>query len=128
MGKSKRGEREYSKEQKLVHENRQLKKQISALRKQLSRIDIDRYDNLKDVIEQHYQEDKADEGRELMEKIKQEWKCHECHSGYLEILKYNKGLDTWYYRKCTKCPHRTPGKRFKEDVQGVFKEPEDSNS
>jgi len=121
LGKSRRGSREFSREQKLVHENQRLKRQLAALRKQLARLDLDRYAQVREIIEQHYQEDKAQEGRDILEKMKQEWKCHECTGGYLEIVLYNKIQDTWYYRICTNCAHRTKSQRYNPDVKGILK-------
>lgn len=50
-------DKEYDLLQRLKHENEKLKKQNKRLKKQLQRIDIDRYENLKDIIYKHYQED-----------------------------------------------------------------------
>lgn len=122
MGKSQRGSREFTKEQKLIHENKRLKRQVSALRKELCRIDIDRYQNVKEVIEQHYQEDRQQEGLDILEVLKKEWACQEpACLGYLEIITYNKINDTWYYRKCNCCPHRTKSQRYSPDVKGIVK-------
>ena len=122
MGKSKRGDKEFTREQKLIHENRQLKRQVSSLRKQLAKLDLDRYSNLKETIEQHYQEDKAQEGQDLLEKLKNEWKCHEngC-TGYLEITLFNKINDVWYYRRCNQCVNRTKAQKYTPEVKGIIK-------
>lgn len=125
MGKSKRGDREYSKEQKLIHENRILKRHVASLRKELARVDLDRYKNLKSTIDEHYQEDSAhfETGQEMLDKVKQQWKCHEpgCE-GYLEIFTYNKVGDTWYYRICSsapQCKNRTKAQKYTLDVKGL---------
>jgi hypothetical protein len=130
VGKSKRGEREFSKEQKLIHENRILKRQVASLRKQLARLDLDRYDNLKETIEQHYQEDSAQEGQYILEKIKKEWACQEpgC-DGFLEIFTYNKVGDTWYYRICSAapaCKNRTKAQKYSLDVKGIKRKSNES--
>lgn len=123
MGKSKRGDREFSKEQKLIHENRILKRHVASLRKELARVDLDRYEKLKETIEEHYQEDRAQEGLDILEKVKSEWKCHEngC-DGFLEIFTYNKVGDTWYYRICSAapaCKNRTKAQKYTLDVRGI---------
>lgn len=123
MGKTKRSDKEFSREQKLIHENRVLKKHVAHLRKQLARLDLDRYSNLKESIEQHYQEDREQEGRDILDHLKQEWRCKEpgCE-GYLEIILYNKINATWYYRKCNCCPHRTKSQKYHPDqVKGIIK-------
>lgn len=125
MGKSKRGEREFTREQKLVQENRILKRQVAALRKQLARVDLDRYTNLKETIDKHYQEDNAQEGRDILEKIKKEWACQQpsCE-GYLEIFLFTKIDSTWYYRKCNCCTNRTKAQKYSPDVKGIMKKDE----
>ena len=126
MGKSKRSDREFSREKKLIHENRILKRQIASLRKQLARLDLDRYSNLKETIEQHYQEDREQEGKGILERLKQEWRCKQpgCE-GYLEIFLFNKINCTYYYRKCNCCPNRTPSQKYDPDqVKGILKKSE----
>lgn len=122
MGKSRRGDKEFSKEQKLVHENKQLKKQVASLRKELARIDLDRYSSVKEMIEEHYQEDRAEEGQNILDRLKKEWACRECTEGQLEIILYNKLDSTWYFRKCNCCPNRTKSQRYTPDVKGILKE------
>lgn len=125
MGKSKRGEREFTREQKLVQENRILKRQVAALRKQLARVDLDRYTNLKETIDKHYQEDSAQEGRDILEKIKKEWACQQpACEGYLEIFLFTKIDSTWYYRKCNCCTNRTKAQKYSPDVKGIMKKDE----
>ncbi len=125
MGKSKRSDKEYTREQRLVQENRVLKRQVAALRKELARIDLNRYKDLKETIEKHYQEDRAQEGQNLLEKIKNEWKCHEegC-LGFLEIFTYNKVDATYYYRICSeapRCKNRTKSQKWTPAVKGVMR-------
>lgn len=123
MGKSKKGDQEFTREQRLVHENRLLKRQLSSLRKELARVDLDRYTNLKETIEQHYQEDRAQEGRDILEKVKKEWSCKEpdC-TGYLEIFLFTKIDSIWYYRRCNCCTHRTKSQKYTPEVKGILKE------
>ena len=123
MGKSQRNGREITREQRLIHENQRLKRQLSHLRKQIARIDLDRYSSLRDIVDQHYQEDRAQEGQDLLEKLKQEWKCREPNcEGYLEIILYTKVDSTWYYRACTCCKNRTKAQKYvPSEVKGIVK-------
>ena len=125
MGKTKRGDKEFSREKQLVQENRILKRQISSLRKQLARVDLDRYSNLKETIEKHYREDEAQQGQDILDKIKQEWACHEAEcGGFLEIFTYNKMGTIWYYRVCSnapKCKNRTLAQKHTPEVKGPVK-------
>lgn len=124
MGKAKRGEREFSREQKLINENKKLKNQISSLRKQLARIDLDRYSHVRDMLDEYEEQDMQEDAKEILETMKKDWKCRECSNGHLEVHLYNKIDKTFYYRKCTNCPHRTASQQYTPDVQGVFKETE----
>lgn len=120
MGRARTDRHGFTREQKLLQENQKLKRQISALRKQLARVDLDRYDVVKDIIEQHYQEEKAEKGKEILENLKQIWKCKECEEGYLEIKVYSKMGEPWYYRACNLCSHRTKTKKYdSKTVKGI---------
>lgn len=122
MSKTRKDNRGNTREQRLQHENIKLKKQISQLRKQLARVDLDRYTTVRDIIEQHYQDDRLQEGADLLEKLKEEWKCRECTEGYLEIHLYNKVDTTYYYRRCTCCNHRTKSQKYDPvQVKGIIK-------
>ena len=123
MGKSRRGQKEFSREQKLIKENQSLKQELSRLRKQLARLDLDRYDIVKEVIDEHYQADRKKDAQDLLDKMKEQWKCRgdQC-TGYLEIILYNKIDQTWYYRKCTDCANRTLSKRYDSgQVKGIIR-------
>jgi hypothetical protein len=123
VGKSRRGEREFGREKKLAHENKRLKQQVSQLRKMLARVDLDRYSNLKQTIEKHYQEEQAQEGQDILDKVKKEWACQVAGcEGYLEIILYNKIDSTWYYRRCNCCPHRTKSQKYSPEVKGIIKD------
>lgn len=136
MGKSRRGHKELSKEQELKYENKefrrrerdkdnqilQLKREVSSLRKQLARIDLDRYSYIKDSLEEHYaQEEEVVDNERLLADLKKSWLCKECGAGYLEVILYNKIGETWYYRQCNSCVHRTKSQRYSADVKGIIK-------
>lgn len=125
MSKSRRDNRGNTREQRLQHENDKLKKQISGLRKQLARIDLDRSANVRDIVQKYYeQEDKeafAKKEQESLEALQREWQCSACGEGYLEINLLNK-LDVLnYYRKCTCCPNRTKLQVYNKQVRGIIK-------
>lgn len=112
-----------TKEQGLKRENDKLKRQISSLRKQIARLDLDRYETIKDLIQEHYKEDNAEKGQEILENLKKTWTCHECDTGYLEIFVYNRGSETWYYRICSNAPfcvNRTKSQLYTLQVNGII--------
>lgn len=125
MGKTQRGEREYSREQQLLYQNKKLKREISSLRKQLARTNLDKFSSAKDLIEKHYQDDKGKEGQDIIEKLKKEWACREPNcAGYLEIFTYTKMDQIWYFRRCNSpvCAHRTKSQLYTPEVRGIRKE------
>jgi len=86
--------------QRLKSENKRLKRIVSNLQKQLSRIDLDRYENLKELVDKQYRED-------MKQSEKDKWKCYHCPTGQLKILIINRHDGTKYLRKCSNCSHRT---------------------
>ena len=120
-----------TKEQRLKNENDKLKRQISSLRKQIARLDLDRYDTIKDLINEHYKEDRAEQGKEILENLKKSWTCRECETGYLEIFVYNRGGETWYYRICSNAPNclnRTKPKLYTLQVKGIIRKGSEETS
>ncbi len=124
MGKSRRGDKERSREQELKYENHKLRRQVSSLRKQLARIDLDRYSHVKDMVEEHLSHEEAQSAQEMLESMKNTWRCHECSNGFLEIILYTKMNETWYFRKCSHCSHRTKSQIYTPSVKGLIKQPE----
>jgi regulator of replication initiation timing len=109
-GRSSRGEKEYTKLQQVIHENKKLKIENARLRKQLSRaVDED---------PDKFLEEKQEEFKVKTHSVKKKDRgCHQCGRGKLEFHEYSKANgEQFYYRKCDFCPHRTRGKRLTPDV------------
>ncbi len=121
MSKNTRAEKEYTREQKLVNENKQLKRELAKLRKMLARIDLDRYSTIKDMLQEHEMKDKLDKTEPLLSSLKEEWKCHDCLEGYLEIVIFSKVGDLWYFRACNSCQKRTKSQKYTPEVRGLIK-------
>lgn len=123
MSRSSRGEKEYTRLQEIVHENKKLKREVASLRKQLARLDLDRHSYVRDIVEEHL----ADEAEEqtttqMLQSMKNEWQCLKCGVGHLEIHLYTRRDGTFYFRHCNNCTHRTPGKKYEPDkVKGIMK-------
>ncbi len=113
-------DQEQSKLQRLAFENKKLRREIATLRKQLARIDLDRYPQVKELVEKHEESDSSD-GHRFLEKIKEEWKCNQCNEGYLEIIIYSKLGNPWYLRKCNNCTNRTKAQKYTTEVKGIVK-------
>lgn len=138
LGKARRGEKELTKAQELKHENRelrnevhrlekenrQLRRQFAGSRKQFAKMDLDRHSWVKDIVQEHLaQEDNLnDTPQQVIESLKNKWKCHECHMGHLEINLFTKAGETWYYRHCSNCDNRTNSQVYTPKVEGIIKE------
>ena len=124
MGKARIDKHGRTREQKLLQENQALKRQISSLRKVISRFDLDRYETIKDLISEHCQEDKAEEGKQILENLKKIWACKNCLDGYLEIFIYTRGGETHYYRICSNspgCMNRTKSQPYTPQIPGIIR-------
>jgi len=130
-GKGKRGSnKELYEIQTLRLENRKLKKSITSLRKQLKRVDIDRFQNLKDLVikqnKENFDSSKVRTGKKLRDK----WTCRECNEGYLRIIILPMRNIEKYLRKCSnpKCNHKTKTKVFDPSkVEGIFEKEDKIN-
>lgn len=124
MGKTRRGHKERSKEQELRYENHKLRRENSSLRKQLARVDLDRYSYVKDIVEEHLADNTEEiTTTQMLASMKNIWKCNECGDGYLEIILYGgPGGSNHYYRQCNCCSNRTKGQKYNEEtVRGIVK-------
>ena len=122
MGRShkiSRNDAELTAVQKLRHENDRLKKQISKLRKQLSRIDIDRYTNLKEMIEAHTSQDEAYDKTEELLQLKKKWICHSCGEDYLRVVIVPRADGMFYFRRCISCQYKTKLKKSDSEIEGI---------
>lgn len=124
MGKNTRGDKEYSRLQEALHENRKLKRENANLRKSLSKLDLDRHSYVRDIVEEHYaREDSETTTMQMLDKLKSQWLCRECHEGHLEITVYTKAGETWYFRQCNNCKYRTKSQKYTPGVKGLIKPP-----
>jgi len=121
LSKNTRGDKEYSRLQTALNENRKLKRENASLRKALSKLDLDRHAYVRDIVDEHYAREDNDAAMSTIEASKSFWKCRECGEGHLEIIEYPKMGVSWYYRKCNNCRHRTKSQRLTADVKGPRK-------
>lgn len=125
MGKARRGSKEVSREQKLIQENRVLKRELSHLRKQIARLDGDRVETLRQMCSDQLETERFEEINPPinLDSLKRDWACKSSGcDGFLEIVLYSKIDQTYYYRKCNSCNNRTQGKRYdSKSVKGILK-------
>lgn len=140
MGKTTRGQKEYSKEQELKHENKEMRNRIRELehevrmltrqtartRKQFARMDLDRHAYVQDIIQEHYANEEVEQNtQEMLSSLKNKWQCHDCGVGHLEIFLYTRQDGTFYYRLCNNCPNRTKSQKYDpEKVTGPMRQPD----
>lgn len=119
MGRShnKNYDKEFSKVQKLANENKQLKKEVGRLRKEMDKLEH-RYSNLDDAVQQQYDEEYPITAKD-MEAQKKKWACHKCSKGVLKIIIVNKMGKAYYLRKCNSCPHKTKLQPYTKEIDGV---------
>lgn len=139
LGKTTRGQKEYSKEQELKYENKELRNRIRELeheirmltrqtartRKQFARMDLDRHAYVRDIIQEHYANEVVEQNtQDMLLSLKNTWKCRECSSGHLEIFLYTRQDGTYYYRICSnapECSNRTKAQKYNDNVKGVIR-------
>lgn len=125
MGKTRIGRKEYNTIQEFKHKIQALKRENDDLRKRLARIKLDEYGQLKKTIKKHYKKEETQQGNDILDKVRQEWRCKEPNcAGFLEIFLYNKLSETWYFRRCSEnmCKNRTKAKKYDPNsVKGIIK-------
>jgi hypothetical protein len=115
--KGKYTDREHDIIDKYKKENQKLKEQISKLRKQISRIDLDRYHNVRDLINHYESTEKNETSPTQEEEIKKLWHCFQCDSDYLRMVTFERRDGIFYYRKCNTCNRKTKLKRLTKDTK-----------
>lgn len=109
--------------QKLKRENSKLKKQISLLRKQISRLDVDRYQNVKELLEKQAEEDAQEYIIKEKENAEKQWRCWDCGEGILRTKRLHRLDGSFYFRQCdnNKCKKRTRTKPIPQDgnIDGI---------
>lgn len=121
MGKGRRsvGDGELRAIRRLKLENQKLKKQISSLRKQLNRVDVDRYSYIHDMLDNQVDEDVQFERDRDLEDVKKKWECHTCARDYLRITIVRRADGEFYFRRCPTCLYKTRLKKFTNDIEGI---------
>lgn len=94
-----------------------LKEEIIRLKKLLSKSDKENPTQTTESI------DKKENNRNQTDQLKAEWRCTGTPGceGHLEIVLFNKIDQEYYFRKCTKCFHRTRGQKYTNSVKGIIK-------
>lgn len=96
-----------------------LKRQLSRLKKLISRMDVEEYNSIQEAKEAQSRERK--ELQKDVIKIEQnaKWQCFECDADSLRLVIYRKVNEPYYFRRCPSCGNRTKGKKFNNSVEGI---------
>ena len=105
--------------QKLQRENEKLKRTIQSLRKQMARIDIDQYQNLKEIIESQDSYNTEESKKDELKKLKEKWQCHDCARDYLKLIIIPRLDGMFYVRRCGNCGKKTKIKKWNDTVEGI---------
>lgn len=118
-----RGEKELDELQRYKYENSKLKREVKSLRKQLQK-NVQRYEDVKELIEHQYEEDKKVSSKRSNKNYKEKYSCHECGSGHLRIILLPIRGKVMYRRRCSnhpECKNMTDKKPYDpETVEGIF--------
>ncbi len=98
-------------------ENRKLKQQISQLRKQISRIDVDRFQNLKELLDAQDRQDAEEAAARRQAELDRAWECWDCRQGTLKLSIIERRDGVWYNRYCQECGKRTKLQRYNDKVK-----------
>jgi len=132
MSKGRRvhGDKELDELQRARKTIEKLKREVSTLRRQISRAtNPERMADLHDlVMRQREEESQREKAYKENKKDKIKWQCHECEGGVLKIRLWPRLDGIFYNRVCSKSPECGNKTRFKkynaETVQGILEEDE----
>lgn len=106
--------------EKLKRENRELKRQLKALRREIDRIDYEHLNNLVEAQEGSLQDiEQKVEYTSKRERNEENWKCFDCKDGVLRLRIFQKPGGAVYFRVCDKCGKRTKTQKYTNLVDGV---------
>lgn len=97
---------------RLKLENQKLRRQVSALRKQLSRASTD--ENNKELLEAQDRQDQEFEVEVAKKKLFDKWKCKVCGKDSLRVVMFGRPDGDFYFRRCPTCNNKTRMKRYVE--------------
>lgn len=112
-------EKELSQLQKAVRENKRLKQQVAQLRKLVSKFDLDRFNDFKELVETNEKLEERFRKQEARKQLKEKWQCWACRTGILRIVVLPRRDGVFYFRKCSECDNRTKTKTYDASVEGI---------
>lgn len=120
----KRSGRELDMLDRLKAENKKLKSQVAQLRKLITKFDLERYNDVKEILEANERLEERFEKQEARKQLKRTWECWDCREGVLKIVVFPRRDGVFYFRKCTSCDKRTKLQPYTNKVTGLKEEDE----
>jgi rubrerythrin len=104
---------------RVKRENQQLRKHIRQLQKQLSRVDLEAYSNLKELVDAQNRQSKKLKEESDKEGILKKWLCHECKNDYIRLVVVTRPDGIYYFRRCPNCSKKTRLQKYDDKVEGI---------
>jgi hypothetical protein len=84
----------------------------------MARIDVDRFQNLKELLDSQDRQEQEEVSREREVKM---WSCWECKQGILKLIIMERRDGVFYLRKCDNklCHKQTKPQKYHDDVKGI---------
>lgn len=119
--RTRRSGRELDLLDRLKNENKRLKQQVAQLRKLITKFDLDRYNDFKDVLEANERLEAKFNKQEAKKELKRVWECWDCGEGILKLTILPRRDGTFYWRCCSnpECGKRTKTQPYTNKVQGI---------
>jgi len=118
VSKRKHCDKDYDMLDRLKQENKQLKRQLGNLKKQLDRVHPG---NIEEIRAFAARQEERNRRKAEKRKEKKAWECYECGRGTLYIVKVPHPKGQQYFRSCDFCEHRTKAKPYTDKVKGLCK-------
>jgi predicted RNase H-like nuclease (RuvC/YqgF family) len=119
MGRKNRNcDKEFSDMQRLKAENKALKRQLSKVRKQIARMEIERVER-ENLLEEEERRVREVSKEKLTKELEEKWKCKSCEVDVMRLKIYSRLDGIFYFRKCDTCGNRTKSKEYHDEVEGI---------
>lgn len=104
--------------QYLKDQNKRLKREISSLRKQIQRLDLDRFASFKEALDRIDEIEMEQTAKRKEKEIsKEKWKCWDCNVGTMRLKVWDRLDGPHYQRVCDHCNKRTTMKKWTPEVK-----------
>jgi DNA-directed RNA polymerase subunit M/transcription elongation factor TFIIS len=103
---------------KVKKENQMLRRQMSKLQKQVSRLSLDEHQHIKELLDSQDKENKELAKHIDKEQLLRRWLCHKCKEDYIKLIILQRVDGMYYFRRCPSCGNKTKLKKYTDSVVG----------